>query len=70
MTGRPNEDGELLLAGIGAAWSKTQQHWHDDMSRQFERSHWAPLVDESRSYLRALGECMELLTAAEQETGY
>jgi len=68
MTGRPHEEGELLLAGIGAAWSTTQQHWHDDISSQFERSHWAPLVDESRSYLRALGECMDVLAAAERET--
>ena len=70
MIGHPHEDGEVLLAGIGAAWSKTQQHWHDDMSSQFDRSHLAPLVDESRSYLRALGECMELLATAERETEY
>ena len=70
MTGRPHEDGEQLLREMGSAWAKTQQHWHDDMANQFGRSHWAPLVDESRSYLRALGECMELLTAAERETEY
>lgn len=68
MTGRPHDDGEVLLREIGAAWAKTQQHWHDDMANHFGRSHWAPLVDESRSYLRALGECTELLTAAERET--
>jgi hypothetical protein len=70
MTGRPHEDGELALREIGAAWAKTQQHWHDDMASSFGRSHWGPLVDESRSYLRSLGECMELLTAAERETEY
>lgn len=70
MTGRPHEDGELLLARIGAAWAKTQQHWHDDMASHFGRSHWAPLVEESRSYLMALGECMDLLTAAERDTEY
>jgi hypothetical protein len=70
MASRPQEDGEVLLTGIGSVWAKTQQHWHDDMANQFGRSHWAPLVDESRSYLRALGECMELLAAAERETGY
>ena len=70
MTGRPHEDGEQLLREMGSAWAKTQQHWHDDLASQFGRSHWAPLVDESRSYLRALGECMELLAAAERETEY
>jgi len=70
MTARPHEDGELLLARMGAAWAKTQQHWHDDMANQFVRSHWAPLVNESRSYLRALAECVDLLTAAERETEY
>jgi|HubBroStandDraft_2_1064218.scaffolds.fasta_scaffold44406_2 hypothetical protein len=70
MTGRPHEDGELALREIGAAWAKTQQHWHDDMASSFGRLHWGPLVDESRSYLRSLGECMELLTAAERETEY
>jgi hypothetical protein len=40
------------------------------MASRFGRSHWTPLVGESRSYLRALGECMELLTAAERETEY
>jgi hypothetical protein len=70
MASRPQEDGEVLLTEIGSAWAKTQQHWHDDMANQFGRAHWGPLVDESRSYLRALGECMELLAAAERETGY
>ena len=70
MTGRPHEDGDHLLREIGLAWSKTQQHWHDDMASHFDRSHWAPLVTESRAYLRALGECMELMTTAERETEY
>jgi hypothetical protein len=68
MTGRPHEEGELALREISAAWARTQQHWHDDMASSFGRSHWGPLVDESRSYLRSLGECMELLAAAERET--
>ena len=70
MNGPPYEDGERLLREIGFAWSKTEQHWHDDMASHFGRAHWAPLVDESRAYLRALGECMELLTTAERETEY
>jgi hypothetical protein len=53
---------------LAPPWSQTQQHWHDDMSSRLNRSHWAPLVGESRAYLRALGECMELLAAAERET--
>jgi hypothetical protein len=70
MVAGPHQDGELLLRVIDSAWSRTQQHWHDDMASHFSRFHWAPLVDESRTYLRALGECMELLNAAERETSY
>jgi hypothetical protein len=32
--------------------------------------HQAPLVSESRAYLLALGEGMEVLTTAERETEY
>jgi hypothetical protein len=70
MAGRPHEDGERLLNEIGSAWSSTQQHWHDDVASHFARLHWTPLADESRTYLRALGECMELLSTAERETEY
>ncbi len=70
MADGPHEDGELSLRVIGSAWSNTQRHWHDDMASRFSRSHWVPLLDESRAYLRALGECMELLNAAERETEY
>jgi hypothetical protein len=70
MAAGPQEDGEVLLRVIDAAWSKTRQHWHDDMASNFARSHWAPLADGSRAYLRALGECMELMAAAERETSY
>jgi hypothetical protein len=66
----PHDDGELSLRVIDAAWSTTQQHWHDDLAAQFNRSHWAPLVNESRTYLRALAECLELLAAAERETNF
>jgi hypothetical protein len=70
MAAGPHEDGELSLQVIGEAWSKTQQHWHDDLAGQFNRSHWTPLVSESQGYLRALAECLELLTAAERETDF
>ncbi len=70
MAAGPHEDGEVLLRAIDAAWSETQQHWHDDMTAHFSRFYWAPLVDGSRAYLRALGECMEVLNAAERDTSY
>jgi hypothetical protein len=70
MAARPHEDGEAWLRALDAAWAKAQQHWHDDMARHFGRLHWAPLADGSRAYLRALGECMELLDTAERETSY
>jgi hypothetical protein len=70
MAADPHKEGEVLLRVIDAAWSRTQQHWHDDLASHFGRVLWPPLAEGSRAYLRALGECMELLSAAEQETGY
>jgi len=68
MPARPDRDGDYLLGMIESIWHKTQQRWHDDMASHFERVHWVPLLAESRAYLRALGECLELLSAAERDT--
>jgi hypothetical protein len=70
MAAGPHEDGEVLLRVIEAAWSKTQQHWCDEIASHFAGSYWEPLADGSHAYLRALGECMELMAAAERETSY
>jgi hypothetical protein len=70
MPARPDEDGAYWLRVIDSAWQQTQQHWLDDMARHFDRTHWAPLVNESRTYLRALGECMELMSTAERDTEF
>jgi hypothetical protein len=48
----------------------SQGSGHDDMASHFGRLHWTPLADEARAYLRAVGECMELLSTAERKTGY
>ncbi|HTS96790.1 MAG TPA: hypothetical protein VMI33_09220 [Streptosporangiaceae bacterium] len=70
MPARPDEDGDHLLRVIDAVWSKTQQRWHDDMASHFDREHWTPLVTGARAYQRALGECLDLLSAAERETDF
>jgi hypothetical protein len=68
MAARPDEDGYRLLRLLDSTWRATQQHRHDDLAGHFDRVHAAPLVNESRAYVRALGECMELLGAAERDT--
>jgi hypothetical protein len=71
MTGhRPDRDGDHYLRVLDAAWDKTRQHWHDDMTRRFGADYWAPMLEESRSYLGALRKLMDLLNAAERDTEY
>jgi hypothetical protein len=70
MFARPDEDGDHLLRVTDSIWRKTQQSWRDDMAGHFESAHWAPLLTESRTYLRALGECLETMSAAERDTEF
>jgi len=70
MSVRPDEDGNHLLQVIESAWYRTQQHWQDDMASHFDRRHWAPLVNDSRAYLSALSQCLDLLRAAERDTEF
>ncbi len=70
MPGRPDQDGDHHLHVLDAAWDKTQERWHDDMSRHFDTRYWAPMLNESRAYLATLRNLMELLNAAERDTEY
>jgi hypothetical protein len=70
MSGRPDRDGTQHLSQLDAAWDKAQEHWDDTMSRHFDRSYWQPLKAETQAYLTALGNVMDLLTAAERATEY
>jgi hypothetical protein len=67
---RPDDDDGSQLGRLDAAWEQAAQHWRDDMARDFERYHWAPLRQEFRSYLDALARLREVLGAAERETGF
>jgi len=70
MPDRPDEDADHLLRVIDSIWQKTQQCWLDDMAGHCDRAHWTPLLAESRSYLRALGDCLELMSTAERDTEF
>ena len=70
MPGRPDHDGDYQLDVLDAAWDKTQQYWHDDMTRHFDAQYWLPLLNESRAYLQALRTLIDLLDAAERDTEY
>lgn len=70
MPGRPDQDGDQNLHLLDAAWDKAQQHWDDDMTRHFDARHWTPLLNESRSYLAALRNLVDLLDAAERATDH
>jgi len=68
MPGRPDQDGDQQLRLLGDAWEKASQHWLDGTARRFGDGQWAPLHQESRSYLEALRELMDTLDAAERDT--
>jgi hypothetical protein len=67
---RPDEDGDHMLRVIDSVWHKTRPSWRDDVAGHFEREHWSPLVAESRAYLGALRECLEMLGDAERDTDF
>ena len=67
MPGRHDQDGDHNLAMLDAAWSKAREHWDDDMSRHFDAHYWLPLRNESRAYLAALRNLLDLLCAAERD---
>ena len=68
MISRPDQDGDQHLRLLGDAWDKAAEHWRDGPARQFGGGELAPLLDESRSYLEALGKLMDLLETADRET--
>jgi len=67
---RPDRDGQEQLRLLGAAWEEAAQHWQDEVARQFDTGHWAPLVQQSRTYLEALRALMDLLETAERDTEF
>lgn len=70
MPARPDEDGDHLLRVVEASWRTTQQSWRDDMARHFERTHWTPLLAESRAYLGALRDCLDMMSKADRDTEF
>ena len=67
---RPDRDGDQQLRLLEDAWGKAEPYWQDGIARQFGTHHWTPLRDESRRYADALRAMMDLLDAAERDTGY
>lgn len=65
---RPDRDGDEQFRSLGGAWEEAARHWRDEVARQFEADHWAPLVQQSRGYLEALRRLMDLLETAERDT--
>jgi len=69
MPARPDQDGDQHLRLLHDAWDKASQYWQDGLARQFEVAHMTPLLAESRGYLEALRRLLDLLEAAERDTG-
>lgn len=69
MPARPDQDGDQQLRLLADAWDKVARHWRDGRARQFDADHVTPLLRESRGYLEALRRLLDLLEAAERDTG-
>ncbi|HEX6523428.1 MAG TPA: hypothetical protein VF070_26020 [Streptosporangiaceae bacterium] len=61
-------DAEHSLTLLVDAWDKASQHWHDEMARDFDAHHLRPLLDESRTYLDALRDLIDVLDTATRDT--
>ena len=70
MPARPDRDGAEQLSLLGTAWEQVAQHWRDEVARQFEADHWVPLAQQSRAYLDALSQMMDVLETAELDTEF
>jgi hypothetical protein len=70
MHTRLDRDGQEQLRLVGAAWEEAAQYWQDEVARRFETEHWTPLVQQSRTYLEALRDLMDLLETADRDTEF
>jgi hypothetical protein len=70
MHTRPDRDGQEQLRLVGAAWEEAAQYWQDEVARRFETEHLTPLVQQSRTYLEALRDLMDLLETADRDTEF
>ncbi|MBV9444323.1 MAG: hypothetical protein JO345_00240 [Streptosporangiaceae bacterium] len=68
MPAQIDTDGGHSLSLLADAWDKAAQHWHDEMARDFDVHHVRPLLDESRTYLDALRDLIEVLDTATRDT--
>ena len=48
-------------------WKDTKEHWHDEISRDFERDHLEPLGPQVTLMLAAINRLNEVLELAERE---
>ena len=68
MISRPDQDGDQQLRLLDDAWGKATEHWQDGTARQVGTARLTPLLQESRSYLEALRQLLDVLEAAERDT--
>lgn len=68
MSAPPDIDGGYSLSLLADAWDKAARHWHDDMARDFDAHHLRPLLHESRTYLDALRDLIDVLDTATRDT--
>jgi len=50
-------------------WAMVGEHWHDDSSRQFEKTHLQPIPPKLQQLISSVQRLASVLEAAERECG-
>jgi len=55
------------LSTLRERWEETKSHWSDQVARDFEKNHLAPLESQSNSAIRGMEKLSEVLNRLKHE---
>jgi len=57
----------LAFKELKEHWVEAKEHWHDDVSRDFEKTHLAPILPHIQLLIAGATRLAEAVAKAEQE---